>query len=78
MRRSYPLATLVAIRERREQDAALELSRREQVLANAEEASRRQLGGIGFLPSMAARRGGPTMEAFSGEGLSKEGFGCLS
>lgn len=41
MRRSYPLATLVAIRERREQDAALELSRREQVLANAEEALRR-------------------------------------
>jgi len=41
MRQSYPLATLVAIRERREQDAALELSRREQVLANAEEALRR-------------------------------------
>lgn len=41
MRRSYPLATLVAIRERREQDAALELSRREQVLTNAEEALRR-------------------------------------
>ena len=41
MRRSYPLATLVTIRERREQDAALELSRREQVLANAEEALRR-------------------------------------
>ena len=39
--RRYPLATLVAIRERREQDAALELSRREQVLANAEEALRR-------------------------------------
>ena len=41
MRRSYPLATLLAIRERREQDAALELSRREQVLTNAEEALRR-------------------------------------
>jgi hypothetical protein len=41
MRRSYPLATLVTIRERREQDAALELSRREQVLAKAEEALRR-------------------------------------
>jgi len=41
MRQSYPLATLLAIRERREQDAALELSRREQVLANAEEALRR-------------------------------------
>jgi AAA ATPase containing von Willebrand factor type A (vWA) domain len=39
--RRYPLATLVAIRERREQDAALELSRREQVLAKAEEALRR-------------------------------------
>ena len=39
--RRYPLATLVAIRERREQDAALELSRREQVLTNAEEALRR-------------------------------------
>jgi len=38
MRRSYPLATLLAIRERREQDAALELSRREQLLAKAEEA----------------------------------------
>jgi type III secretion protein O len=41
MRRSYPLATLVAIRERREQDAALELSRREQMLIKAEEALRR-------------------------------------
>ena len=41
MRQSYPLATLLAIRERREQDAALELSRREQVLTNAEEALRR-------------------------------------
>lgn len=41
MRRSYPLATLLAIRERREQDAALELSRREQALTNAEEALRR-------------------------------------
>jgi type III secretion protein O len=39
--RRYPLATLVAIRERREQDAALELSRREQMLIKAEEALRR-------------------------------------
>jgi hypothetical protein len=41
MRRPYPLATLVAIRERREQDAALELSKREQLLTKAEEALRR-------------------------------------